>query len=354
MPEARTLVDPDVASSTRPVPLVTLTRGGHVESTHYGHVAVADARGSLLAWAGDAQAFVFPRSAFKPFQALPLVESGAFARSGLGRNALALIAGSHGGTDAHVKTVLQILEAAGADSSNLRCGTHEPYDRATANELRARGEKATPLRMNCSGKHAGMLLLARAMGAPLESYLDPAHPVQAAIFSRFTEVTGQPFEDAPAIDGCSAPAPRIRLSLLAQSFAMLARGVDHTGMPLPALAEIRDAMMEFPENVAGEGRLDTELMRTLRGAVVSKAGAEGMHASAFLAPGVGIAIKIADGDAGHRVLKHAAVAVLDQLSLLSPGERLTLSPGSERVIHSYAGLEAGEIRPAVTLTRTRP
>lgn len=354
MPETKTLVDPDVASVTRPIPLVTLTRGGHVESTHYGHVAVADPRGSLLAWAGDPQAFVFPRSAFKPFQALPLVESGAFARSGLGRNALALIAGSHGGTDAQVKTVLQILEAAGADPSMLQCGAHEPYDRATANELRARGEKATPLRHNCSGKHAGMLLLARAMGAPLESYLDPGHPVQAAIFSRFAEMTGQPFEDAPAIDGCSAPTPRIRLSLLARSFAMLARGVGDTGMPLPALAEIRDAMMEFPENVASEGRLDTELMRTLRGAVVSKAGAEGIHASAFLSPGVGIAVKIADGDAGRRAVKHAVVAVLDQLSLLSPGEREALLPEAERVIRSYAGLEAGEILPAVALTRPSP
>src|SRR5258705_10702893 len=132
MPEARTLVDPDVASSTRPVPLVTLTRGGHVESTHYGHVAVADARGSLLAWAGDAHASVFPRSAFKPFQALPLVESGAFARSGLGMNALALVAGSHGGTDAQVAVVREILEAAGADPAMLRCGVHEPYDKATA------------------------------------------------------------------------------------------------------------------------------------------------------------------------------------------------------------------------------
>ena len=352
MPETRTL--DRVASSTRPVPLVTLTRGEHVESTHYGHIAVVDAKGSVLAWAGDAQAFVFPRSAFKPFQAVPLVESGAFARSGLHRDALALIAGSHGGSDAQVKTVLKILEAAGADPSMLLCGAHEPYDRATAKELRVRGEQATPVRHNCSGKHAGMLLLARAMGAPLENYIDPSHPVQRGIFERFEALTGQPFEDAPAIDGCSAPTPRMKLSLLAQSFAMLARGVDHTGMPVPALAEIRDAMMEFPENVAGEGRLDTELMRTLRGGVVSKAGAEGMHATGFLSPGTGIALKIADGDAGRRALKHAVVAVLDQLSFLSPGEHAALLPESERIIHSYAGLVAGEIRPTVTLTRTGP
>ena len=334
-------------------PLVTLTRGGHAESVHCGHVAVVDPGDSLLASAGDAHAEVFPRSAFKPFQALPLVESGAFARSGLGRDALAVIAGSHGGTDAQVRTVLEILQAAGADASLLRCGVHEPYDRATAKALRERGEASSALRHNCSGKHAGMLLLARAMGAPLESYLDPAHPVQRAIFGRFEELTQVPFEDrTPAVDGCSAPTPRMRLSLLARAFALLARGADAQGRHVPALDEIREAMMEFPENVAGEGRLDTELMRALRGAVVSKAGAEGMHASAFLAPGLGIAVKIADGDAGRRALKHAVVAVLTELKLLSPGEREALLPCEDRTIRSWAGIEAGEILPAVTLTRT--
>jgi len=352
MPETKILVDRDVTASTRPAPLVDFTRGAHVESTHSGHIAVVDARGKLLAWAGDAHASVFPRSAFKPFQALPLVESGAFARSGLGRNALALIAGSHGGTDAQVATVLEILEAAGADASLLRCGVHEPYDRATARAMRERGEPPTPLRHNCSGKHAGMLLLARSMGAPLESYLTPSHPVQQAIFTRFEELTGVPFEDpVPAVDGCSAPTPRLDLSLLARSFALLARGVDTSGRPVPALAEIRDAMMEFPENVASEGRLDTELMRALRGAVVSKAGAEGIHVTAFLTRGLGIAVKIADGDAARRALKHVVVALLEQLALLGPGERESLLPDAERKIRSYAGLDAGEILPAITLER---
>lgn len=333
-----------------PAHLVRLTRGAHVESVHHGHAAVVDSRGELLAWAGDANAPVFPRSAFKPFQAVPLVESGAFARSGLGRNALALIAGSHGGTDAQVAVVRQILEAAGADPSLLRCGVHEPYDEATAKALRARGEPPSPLRNNCSGKHAGMLLLARSMGAPLESYLDPSHPVQRAIFTRFEELMGSPFEDeAPAVDGCSAPTPRIKLSLLARAFAMLARGADAGGRPAPALAEIREAMMEHPENVAGEGRLDTLLMRALRGAVVSKAGAEGVHATGYLERGIGIAVKIADGS--RRALKPAVLAILDQLALLSPEDRASVELPEERVIRSYAGLVAGEILPAVELTR---
>ncbi|MBI4364455.1 MAG: asparaginase, partial [Candidatus Latescibacteria bacterium] len=262
-------MDREVAAPPRPAPLVEFLRGGHVESVHLGHVAVVDSRGRLLAWAGDPKLAMFPRSAFKPFQALPLVESGAFARSGLGPDALALIAGSHGGTDRHVSLALRILEKAGADPSALRCGAHEPYDEPTALILRARGEAPTPLRHNCSGKHAGMLLLAREMGAPAESYTDPAHPVQRRIFDRFAELVGEPFADlVPAVDGCSAPTPRMSLATLARSFALLALGVDAAGAAVPGLREIRDAMRAHPENVAGAGRLDTLLLNRFPGALV--------------------------------------------------------------------------------------
>ncbi len=350
MAETKTLVDRDVAAPAGPAPLVQFMRGGHAESIHYGHVAAVDTRGRVLAWAGEPHVPVFPRSAFKPFQALPLVESGVFARSGLGRDALALIAGSHGGTDAQVAIVLRILEAAGADPAMLRCGFHEPYDEPTARSLRARGETPTPLRHNCSGKHAGMLLMARAMGEPLEDYIDPSHAVQRRIFERFEELVGTPFEDpAPAIDGCSAPTPRMKLSTLARAFALFARGVDARGRPVPALVEIRDAMAEHPEHVAGEGRLDTLLMRTLKGAVVSKAGAEGMHATACLTRGLGIAVKIADGS--RRALRPAVLAALDQLGLLGPGEKETLEPPEERVLRNYSGLPVGEVLPALELQR---
>lgn len=353
MPETRILVDREVAASARPAPLVHFLRAGHVESVHYGHVAVVDSRGRLLAFAGDPRAFVFLRSAFKPFQALPLVESGVFARSGLGADALALIAGSHGGTDRHAALALSILEKAGAEPSALRCGIHEPYDEPTAAALRARGEAPTALRHNCSGKHAAMLLLARSMGEPLETYTDPAHPVQRRIFDRFAELVGEPFEDpAPATDGCGAPAPRMPLARLARAFALLALGVDAAGRAAPALAEIRDAMAAHPENVAGAGRLDTLLMGRLKGVVVSKAGAEGMHATAHLARGVGIAVKIADGS--RRALKPAVIAVLDQLGLLGAEDRAALDPRQDSVLKNYAGLVVGEIRPALELRKVAP
>jgi L-asparaginase II len=140
------------------------------------------------------------------------------------------------------------------------------------------------------------------------------------------------------------------IAVLARAFALFARGVDVGGRPVPALVEIRDAMAAHPENVAGEGRLDTQLMRCLHGKVVSKAGAEGVHATAHMERGIGIAVKISDGS--RRALKPAVLAVLDQLALLSAGDRERLEPAEERVIRSFAGLVAGEIRPALELNRS--
>jgi L-asparaginase II len=342
-------VDPALTRVT-PVPLVQVLRDGRVESVHRGHVAVVDDRGRLLAWAGEPRLLVFPRSSFKPFQALPLVESGALAQSGLGADALALIAGSHSGTDRHAALAQRILERAGADVSALRCGSHPPYDEATAAALRARGEEPGPLRHNCSGKHAGMILLSHALGAPIESYADPSHPVQQVIFERFGAITGEPLVDpVPAIDGCSAPTPRMPLATLAYAFALLARGVSSDGTPAPALAEIRDAMRAHPDLVAGDGRLDTLLMRSVAG-IVAKAGAEGMHATGSLDRGIGVAVKIEDGS--RRALGPAAVSTLDALGWLNDTERRSLAGhAGEDALRNYAGLAVGSVRGIAKLER---
>lgn len=348
MPEKPAPMAVSKSSPPAAAPLVTVLRGGHVESVHHGHVAVVDAAGNLIAWTGEPRVPVFPRSSFKPFQALPFVESGAFARSGLGQDALALIAGSHGGTDRQADLARSILERAGVDDRALRCGVHTPYDAETAAALRSRGEEPGPLRHNCSGKHAGMLLYAKTLGAPLRSYIDPEHPVQRRIFERFAEVMEEPWLDStPAIDGCSAPTPRMPLSSLARAFAVLALGRDAAGRPAPGLTTIRDAMMVHPEHVASEGRLDTLLMRTLAGRVVSKAGAEGVHAAGFPDRGIGVAIKISDGS--RRALGPAAVGVLTRLGFLSAAERDALAHQAEMQLSNYAGLEVGAIRAMVTL-----
>jgi L-asparaginase II len=323
-----------------------------VESVHTGHAAVVDVHGRMLAALGDPALMVFPRSSFKPFQAVPLVESGAFAASGLGADALAVIAGSHSGTDAHVALVREILERAGVDESALRCGTHTPFDDATAAALRARGEAPGPLRHNCSGKHAGMLLLARAMGAPIDTYLDPDHPVQRAIFARFAEVVGEAWaDDTPAIDGCSAPAPRMPLATLARAFALLAAAVDSEGRPVPALAEVRDAMRSHPVMVAGEGRLDTQLMREAPD-LISKAGAEATHATGLLQKGVGIAVKVGDGSA--RAMAPAVVSVLADAGALDAASLRALASLADERVTNHAGLEVGAIRGVAKLKREFP
>lgn len=334
----------------RSEPLVHVLRNGLVESVHLGHAAVVAPDGRLLAWAGDPHTLVFPRSSFKPFQALPLVESGAFARSGLGPDALAIIAGSHSGTDAHAALVQTILDAAGADASDLRCGAHPPYDEATASALRARGEEPTVLRHNCSGKHAGMLLFARFLGAPLEGYLERDHPVQRAIFSRYDELMGEPLAGV-AVDGCSAPTPWMPLRTLARGFALLAAGVDSTGTPVPGLKQIQEAMRAHPESVAGAGRLDTRIMRAAP-MLVAKAGAEAVHATGVVGNLAGIAVKVGDGT--RRALAPAVIAVLAEAGVLNAEALRALGPLAEERLTNHAGLEVGAIRGIARLMREAP
>lgn len=342
-------IDP-ASRDARPEPLVEVLRNGRVESVHLGHVAFIGAGGELIARAGEPRVLVYPRSAFKPFQALPLVESGAYARSGLGPEALALIAGSHSGSDAHVSLVRSILDAAGASESDLQCGAHPPYDEPTAAALRARGEAPGVLRHNCSGKHAGMLLYARFLNAPLEGYIDPGHPVQRAIFTRFRDLMGEELDDV-AVDGCSAPTPRMPLATLARAFALLAAGRDARGGEVPALAEIREAMRAHPFSVAGEDRLDTRIMRAAPG-LVAKAGAEAVHATAVLEKAAGIALKVVDG--ARRALAPAVIAVLAEAGVLDAEARRVLGPLAEERLTNHAGLEVGAIRGAARLRREAP
>ena len=328
-------------------PLVHVYRDERVESIHRGHVAAVDAEGNHLAWAGEPRALIFPRSAFKPFQALPLVASGAFAASGLGTEALALIAGSHSGTDRHAALARTILAAAGAEESMLRCGVHPPYDEPTAERLRLAHEDPTPLRHNCSGKHAGMLLLARFLGAPLESYTDPDHPVQRLIAEGFASLLGESWTDPEmAVDGCSAPTPRMPLDTLARAVALLASGRNASGAEVPALATIRDAMRQHPELVAGPGRLDALLMRAVP-AAVAKAGAEAVHAVGLVDRGVGIAVKVEDGS--RRALGPAVASVLEELGILGEAQRRALAQHAEERLRNAAGLEVGHIRGGAKL-----
>lgn len=310
--------------------LVEVTRGGRVESAHRGAIAVVAPDGSLVASTGDPDTFVFARSAAKPFQLAPFVASGRFDEYGYGTDALAIMAASHNGEDRHVRLVQEVLRRGGLNSSVLQNQIHPPYDTETAHRLLRDGERPTVLRGNCSGKHAGMVLFAKASGWPLDTYWHPDHPVQRLGLETISAVSDVPIEAiSTAVDGCGVVTFGMPLRGLATAFARLADPSAVADPPLrSALGRIRDAMMEHPELVAGERRrIDTAVMRAFAGRIVSKGGAEGVLAmgippgalpskAAFGSGPMGIAGKLEDGNWARRGGDATTIGVLRQLGLV--------------------------------------
>lgn len=284
----------------------------------------------MLASVGDPDAFIYLRSTAKPFQLAPFVASGRFDAYDFPSpvEALALMAASHAGEDRHARTVQALLRAGGLSREVLACGTHPPYDRETAARLVRDGEPPSPLRHNCSGKHAAMALHAKAAGWPVETYWQPDHPIQRAALETVARLTEMPEEEiACATDGCGVVTFGLPLRGLALAFARLA---DPASIPDDALSRallrIRDAMMAHPEMVAGErGMFDTALMRAAARRLVAKGGAEGVQAVGLLphvltgrngGEAAGAALKIEDGDGGRRARGAATLSVLRQLEVL--------------------------------------
>src|SRR3989442_2489230 len=213
-------------------PLVEVSRGGIVESVHFGAIAVVDSRGRSIASAGDPGTPVVLRSTAKPAQVLPLLDSGAADRFRFTEAEIAVMAGSHGGEPFHVLAVRAILKKIDLDETALQCGAQPPYHRPSGRALRRQGQKPSALHKNCSGKHAGMLALGGHLDAPVPAYLEPAHPVQAAIRARLETLAGlDPQSVRIATDGCSAPTFAVPLRGLALLYARLAAGTDAAGAP---------------------------------------------------------------------------------------------------------------------------
>jgi len=342
---------PDTASSAACATLSEVTRGGVVESRHLGAVAVVDRQGRVLQAAGDPYTLTFTRSALKPLQALPFVAGGGIERFGYSPAQTALMCASHSGEPRHVDAVSAMLSAAGRTPADLQCGTHAPgfYD--------ARGEVPppppySPLQHNCSGKHAGMLAWCVQHGAATADYLAFDHPLQQAIrhaVASFAAVT----EDrlVAGIDGCSAPNYAVPLASLATAFARLASAEVDADFGV-APRTLANAMIAHPEMVSGEHRSDLALMQAGRGDWVTKIGAEGVQAIGIRSAGLGIAVKVADGQ--KRGLYPALVAVLGQLGLLDSAARTALASWATRTIRNYRGIETGVVRPAVVLTSWDP
>jgi len=272
--------------------------------------------------------------------------------------ALAIMSASHSGEDRHVRTVQALLRAGGLTRDVLACGTHPPYDRETAERLVRDREPLSALRHNCSGKHAGMALHAKAAGWPIETYWQPDHPVQQLALETVAHLTDTPVEAiATATDGCGVVTFALPLRGLALAYARLADPSNVSDPSLrTALERIRDAMIAHPELVAGERRrLDTALMRAAGGRHVAKGGAEGVQAVGILgqagAEAMGLALKIEDGDGARRAVGAATCASLVQLGQFDAGLPAALDEYASPSILDPRGAVAGTVQATFTLAR---
>ncbi|HET9590972.1 MAG TPA: asparaginase [Anaerolineales bacterium] len=348
-------------------PLFEVTRSDIIESVHYGCIAVVDTNGKLISSYGDPQTVAFLRSSAKPFQVLPFVEHGGVEKFGLTPRELAIACASHEGSDLHVKTVEGIQRKAEIDEGHLQCGIHMPSDVDAFKSLVVNGQKPTPNRNNCSGKHSAMLAYAKMRGLPLEHYLDPEHPIQQEIFVSFAEMCKLPIQEIGlGTDGCSAPNFAVPLYHAALAVARLCDPRELSDGRAAACRQITAAMTAHPEMVSGYGEFDCELMRVGQRRIVCKRGAEGYQIIGLLpgalgpnSPGVGIALKVSDGDASrmsldlahnNRVRPAVSLEILRQLGALSSEQEKALAAfGPEKLIKNHRGLVTGQSRPVFRL-----
>ena len=335
--------------------LVNVMRGGAVESTHCGAVAVLDAEGALVASLGDIDRPIFPRSAVKVLQALPLVASGAADRLGLSDTELALACASHNGEGVHAQTAAAMLAKAGLDAGALECGAHWPYLETAARALAAQGLKPTALNNNCSGKHAGFLCLACALHGGVDlrryvkGYVTPEHPVMREVTAALQATTGYDLASAPrGTDGCSIPTYAVPLRHLARAFARIGSGVGLSDGHARAAKRLRAAVAKAPFMVAGTDRFDTRVMERLGERVFCKVGAEGVFCAALPERGLGVAIKIDDGN-NARACEVVMAAVIEAFVALDDEQATLMRSLSDVRLSNWNGIEVGRLTAAPVL-----
>jgi L-asparaginase II len=323
----------------KPIPMVELWRGGLLESTHLGHAVLVDDTGQIVQAWGDPDRIIFPRSSCKMIQALPLVESGAADAFGLTTAQLALSCASHQGAALHVNAARDWLAGIGLGEPDLRCGSHEPYDKAERDRLICDHEGPCQLHNNCSGKHSGFLTVTKHLKAGPE-YVEIDHPLQKAIRAATEEVTGETVAGY-GIDGCSAPNFAMSVAGLARAMAKFAKAGAGGSVRERAMQRLRDAMAAHPEYVAGEGRSCTELMRAMGGRVAIKTGAEAVFIAMIPEKKLGLAMKIEDGNS--RASEAALVGILTQLGVLDAAHPMAQKrlPAPQT---NCRGLTTGELR----------
>jgi L-asparaginase II len=323
--------------------LVEILRGEHVESVHRGAVAVCDGDGKLLLEIGDIARSVFPRSAVKAIQALPLIESGAADALGFGDRELALACASHRGEAAHVDLAASMLSRIGLDETALECGAHWPNHDATI-ALARDGRSPSALHNNCSGKHSGFLCTCRRLNLNHRGYVGYEHPMQTMIREAMGDVTGTAHNAGnSAIDGCSIPTYAIPIKNLAFGFARMATGERLSSDRAKAAKRLLSACMAEPFFMSGSDAADRSLMQVAPGRIFVKTGAEGVYCAALPELGLGIALKCDDG--ASRAAEAIVAAALSRL--LKPDETLSarLDELARPAVTSRKGEPVGRVRP---------
>jgi L-asparaginase II len=318
--------------------LVEVTRGDRVESVHHGHVAVVNAEGDLVAFSGDPESVSFFRSCGKPFQAVPLVMSGA--------------ADAFGFTTQHQDVARSMLRKTGRDQDSLQCGLAPPLDEKEGARVTLGLAPLSLVQCECSGAHAGMLATCQHMGWPVESYIESDHPLQRQVIEFLAAASGVAASTLePATDGCSIPTYATSLRSIARAYATLAdpdsAAWDGTQEQRQALLRLRSAMAAHPVMISEEGDVDTSIMQVTEGRVIAKLGAEGMVCLAIPEHGLGIAIRETSG--ASRALGPIAVAVLEALATEPPQVLHELREALVEPVRTFSGTVVGEVRPTVSL-----
>jgi L-asparaginase II len=322
------------------VPLLATVRWRTIECVHYGSIAVCDRHGTVVAGVGDVQALNFARSTLKPLQALPFIEDDGPARFGFGSHEVALMCASHSGELIHVRIVRGMLRRIGAREADLQCGAHPPLFYGATGKQAPPGMRFGALHHNCSGKHAGFLAYCRLHHHPLAQYLAPESALQVRIRNAVQQFAGTVSIES-GTDGCSAPNYALPLASLAHAYSRLATGNGD------ALAALRYAMLRHPDLVSGSARTDLALAQAGGGDWIPKAGADGVQAIGIGSRGLGIAIRIADGNA--RALHTVTAEVLYQIGLLPRPADSPLAGTFRPPLTNYRGVKVGSLQPLFDL-----
>jgi L-asparaginase II len=295
---------------------ICYTRGGVIESLHKVHVAVVDTSGEIMARAGDENLVTFMRSTAKPFQTLPILQSGAAKEYGLTDEEIALICASHSGQPYHIRGVLSILGKFGLSEEDLQCGPHLPFDQDTSIAMIKSGVVPKAIHNNCSGKHAGMLGLAKYLGESTSFYRQMESKVQQMVLETISIITDVPTNAITVgIDGCGLPVFALSIKSMALAYARLAED-NYSGKLCRELASVRQSMQKYPRYVAGSDRKDTIFMEGFLGRLLCKEGAEGIWCAGLIKKGWGICLKVEDGSG--RAMEPALLEVLLRLGVWHP------------------------------------